>query len=303
MMSQIMSAAVTIIGVTLLVFALLHLVPGDPIDAMLGEQASGADRAALRAALGLDAPLTTQLVRYYHNLVRLELGDSLHNQLPVAALLAARAPYTLGLALVASAIALLIALPLGIASALRVDGLADRASTLLAVVGAAIPSFVLGPGLLVIFAVWLPWLPVGGADSLLSVILPAATLGLGIAALLTRQLRAAVLAVLNEPFLVAAAARGLSTRRVLRRHTLPNALVPCLTVFGMQLGALLGGAVITETVFAWPGLGTLTIDAIQRRDYPVVQGCVLAIACTYVLVNLATELVCAWLDPRLGQKP
>lgn len=292
-------ASATILGISALVFCLVHLIPGDPVDVMLGERATAADRESLRHTLGLDVPLGVQFVRYYTGLAQLDFGVSLQTQQPIAELLASRAPYTAALAGVALGFAVLIALPLGIWSALRPRRLPDHLGAGFALIGGALPSFVLGPILIVIFAVQLGWLPIGGAESPLSVVLPGATLSIGLAAILSRQLRAALLSVLSEPYLRAAAARGLPFSVTLRRHALRNAALPVLTVFGMQLGVLLGGAVITETVFAWPGLGTLTIEAIERRDYPVLQACVLIISTTYVLINTLTDLVCAWCDPRI----
>ncbi len=298
-LSRMALAGATLFGISALVFCLIHLIPGDPVDVMLGEGASLADRESLRQQLGLTAPLSVQFVRYYTNLAALDLGVSLQTQQPIVELLASRAPYTFALAGVALSFALLLALPLGIWAALRPHRWPDHLSAGFALLGGAFPNFVLGPILIVIFAVQLGWLPIGGADSALSVVLPAATLSLGLAAILSRQLRAALLGVLAEPYLRAATARGLPFSTVLRRHALRNAALPVLTVFGMQLGVLLGGAVITETVFAWPGLGTLTIEAIERRDYPVLQACILFISTTYVVINTLTDLVIAWCDPRI----
>jgi peptide/nickel transport system permease protein len=298
-LSRIALAGVTLFCISALVFCLIHLIPGDPVDVMLGEGASLADRESLRQQLGLTAPLSVQFVNYYTNLAALDLGVSLQTQQPISELLASRAPYTFALAGVALGFALLLALPFGIWAALRPQRWPDQLSAGFALLGGAFPSFVLGPILIVIFAVQLGWLPIGGADSARSVVLPAATLSLGLAAILSRQLRAALLSVLAEPYLRAAIARGLPFATVVRRHALRNAALPVLTVFGMQLGVLLGGAVITETVFAWPGLGTLTIEAIERRDYPVLQACILFISTTYVVINTLTDLASAWCDPRI----
>ncbi len=298
-LSRIAIAGATLFGISALVFCLIHLIPGDPVDVMLGEGASLADRESLRQQLGLSAPLSVQFVHYYLKLAELDLGVSLQTQQPIIELLASRAPYTFALAGVALGFALLLALPFGICAALRPQRWPDHLGAGFALLGGAFPNFVLGPLLIVIFAVQLGWLPIGGADSARSVVLPAATLSLGLAAILSRQLRAALLGVLAEPYLRAATARGLPFSTILRRHVLRNAALPVLTVFGLQLGALLGGAVITETVFAWPGLGTLTIEAIERRDYPVLQACILFISATYVMINTLTDLVSAWCDPRI----
>jgi peptide/nickel transport system permease protein len=292
------SAFVVVAGVATLVFLLLHLAPGDPVEAMLGETASAADRAALRADLGLDAPLPVQYARYLANLAALDLGVSLHTRTPVAAIIAERLPWTAALACAALALALAFALPLGVLSARHPGGRLETLTGIAAVAGMSLPSFVLGPLLMVVFAVWLGWLPVSAPGTLAGLVLPAATLGLALAALLARMVRAAVRDVLDEEFIRSARARGLSERRVLWRHALRNAALPVLTVIGMQLGALLGGAVITEIVFGWPGLGQLTIEAIQRRDYPLVQGAVLVIAATHVGINMLTDLLYGLCDPR-----
>lgn len=297
--ARLSAMLITLFGVSLLVFLMMQAIPGDPVDAMLGEQASGADRTALRAALGLDASLPEQLRRYYGGLFVGDWGVSLQTQEPILGTLAARAPGTLLLAGSALVFAVLFALPLGIWSALRPGRSPDHFAGLFALVGGAVPGFILGPVLIVVFAVWLGWAPVGGADGRGSVVLPALTLAIGMAAILSRQLRAALLEVLAEPFMRAARARGLGFGAALWRHGLRNAAIPVLTVLGMQLGALLGGAVITETVFAWPGLGTLTVEAIERRDYPLLQGCVLVISAAYVIVNRLTDVLTAWCDPRI----
>jgi len=287
------------LGVATLVFLLLHLAPGDPVEAMLGESASAADRAALRTAMGLDAPLPLQWGRYMAGLVRGDLGRSLGSQQAVAALILERVPYTATLAFAALVLALALALPLGLGAALHPGGICDRASSGLAVLGMSLPSFVLGPLLMMCFAVWLGWLPVSGSEGPAALILPAATLGLALAAPLARMVRVAVGEVLREAFITAAHARGLPPRSVLWRHALRNAALPLLTLVGMQLGALLGGAVVTEMVFGWAGLGQLALDAIQRRDYPLVQGCVLAISLSYVAINLLTDLCYQLADPRV----
>lgn len=295
---RLFGAFATIFAISVLVFALIHLVPGDPIDVLLGERASTGDRAGLRHALGLDVPLPQQFLAYYGRLAHFDFGVSLHNQQPIGSLLGARAPYTLALASAAFVLAVLLALPLGIGAALWPGRWPDRVGAGFALLGGALPGFVIGPVLIVLFAVQLGWCPIGGAESPRSVILPAMTLALGLAAILARQLRAALLGVLGEPYLRAAAARGLDFPTRLRRHALRNAALPVLTVLGMQLGGLLGGTVITETVFAWPGLGTLTMEAIEHRDYPLLQACVLVVSTIYVVVNALTDAVIAWCDPR-----
>jgi ABC-type dipeptide/oligopeptide/nickel transport system permease component len=293
------SAALAVLGVCTLVFLLIHLVPGDPVEVMLGEGASAADREALRSALGLDRPLGEQYLAYLDRLVRLDLGVSLHDRRPVADLLRERVGPTLELALAALALAVLIALPLGMLAAQHRGGLLDRAAMGFALIGAAIPNFWLGPLLILLFSLWLGWTPVSGREGALSLVLPALTLGTGLAAVLARMVRASLLEVLGEDYVRTARAKGLGPVAVLWRHALRNAWLPILTLVGLQLGALLAGAVITETVFAWPGLGSLLVEAIQQRDYPVVQGAVLLISLTYVLVNAATDLGYGLLDPRI----
>ena len=292
------SAALAVLGVCTLIFLLIHLIPGDPVEVMLGEGASAADRVALRTALGLDRPLGEQYLAYLGRLVRLDLGVSLHDQRPVAGLLWERAGPTLELALAALALALLIALPLGVLAAHHRGGVLDSAAMGFSLIGAAIPNFWLGPLLILVFSLWLGWTPVSGRDGWLSLVLPALTLGTGLAAVLARMVRSGVLEVLGEDYVRTARAKGLGPMAVLWRHALRNAWLPILTLIGLQLGALLAGAVITETVFAWPGLGSLLVEAIQQRDYPVVQGAVLLISLTYVLVNGVTDLAYGLLDPR-----
>ncbi len=297
---RLLSAAGVLVGVACLVFLLLHLVPGDPVEVMLGERAGAADREALRQALGLDRPVLEQLAASLWGLLHLDLGRSLYDGRPVAALLAERLPATLELAAAALAVALAVALPLGILAAVR-RGPWDAGAMGLALLGVSVPNFWLGPLLILLFAIGLGWLPVSGREGPASVVLPALTLGTALAAVLARMVRASLLEALQEEHVRTARAKGLPEAVVILRHALRPALLPVVTVLGLQLGVLLGGAVVTETVFAWPGLGTLTIEAIQRRDYPVVQGCVLLIAAGYVLANALTDLAYGWLDPRVRE--
>jgi len=289
----------TLLGVATLVFFFIHWIPGDPIDVMLGENAAAVDRERLRQALGLDQPLWQQYVSFVTRAARGDLGRSLSSGAPVAALVAERLPLTLGLALAAAIVALAIAIPLGTLSARHRGRWIDAAATGFALFGASMPNFFLGPLLVLVFSVWLGWLPVSGADSTASLVLPAATLGLGMSAILTRLTRAAVLDALSADFVRTARAKGLSETRVFLRHALRSGLLPVTTVFGLQLGGLLGGAIITETIFAWPGIGRLTLQAIDSRDYPLLQGCVLVIAAGYVTANLVTDLAYRRLDPRV----
>jgi len=295
-------AVPTLIGVLLLVSLLLQLVPGDPIDVMLGEGAIGAERAQLRTALGLDRPPWRRLADFAVGVLHGDLGRSIVSGDPVGHLLLERYPATLELAGAALLIAVAIALPLGAGAALRPGSLADRASLGLAVAQTALPTFCLGPLLILVFAVELPWLPVAGRGGVASLVLPALTLGLGMSAVLARQLRTAVIEALALDCVRTARAKGLAPLRVLLVHALPNAATATLTVLGLQLGGLLAGAIVTETIFAWPGVGRLLMQAIGTRDYPLVQGCVLAVAVTYVVVNLLTDLAQAAIDPRLRER-
>ncbi len=286
-------------GVVTLVFLLIHIVPGDPIEVMLGESAQPADRQALRQALGLDLPLYQQWWQYLHGVIQLDLGESLHSRQSVSELLGERVPATLQLSIASLLIAIMIALPLGIMAAVYKDSIWDRFAMASAMLGVSVPNFVMGPVLILIFALGLGWFPVSGKENWLSLVLPALTLGSALAAILSRMVRASMLEVLQEEYIRAARARGLTEGQVLVRHALRNAALPVITVLGMEFGALLAGAVITETIFSWPGIGQLLIESIQKRDYPVVQACVLLISATYVIVNLITDLLYVVIDPRI----
>lgn len=299
LLRRLASTLAVMLGVTVLVFLLLHLIPGDPIDVMLGESALAVDREALRQALGLDQPMLIQLRNYLQGLLQLDFGRSLHSQRPILDLLLERLPATLELTLAAFVMTLILALPLGLLAAARRDSAWDHGAMSFALIGVSIPHFWLGPLLILVFSLGLGWLPVSGRDGPGAVILPALTLGTAMAAILARMIRSSVLEVLNDDYIRTAYAKGLSRRQVMLRHALPNALLPVITILGLQLGGLLSGAVITETVFSWPGIGLLTIEAIQTRDYPVVQACVLLIALTYVLINSLTDLLYALIDPRI----
>ncbi len=298
-LARLFSAVWVALGVASLVFFLLHWVPGDPVEVMLGESAAGADREALRHALGLDLPLWEQWGHFLLALLSADLGHSLYNQASVGSLLAQRAGATVELTVAALFIAVLIAVPAGIVSAARRGTFIDSTAMGFSLLGVSLPNFWLGPLLVLAFSLGLGWFPVNGRGAPWSLVLPALTLGTALAAVLSRMIRSSLLEVMSEDFIRTARAKGLSRARVWLRHGLGNAWLPVLTVLGMQLGALLGGAVITETVFSWPGIGSLLIEAIQRRDYPVVQGAVLAISLSYVLINLATDLLYARLDPRI----
>jgi peptide/nickel transport system permease protein len=297
--ARCITAIIVIFGVSTLVFLLIHIVPGDPVEVMLGETAQLADTEALRTALGLHLPLHQQWLNFMSQLFSLDLGTSIYSKREISSLLAERIPPTALLACASIIIAILIALPLGIMAAVYRGSRWDIGAMTLSMFGISIPNFWMGPLLIMVFSLWLGWFPVSGNEGFASLILPAFTLGTALAALLSRMVRASLLEVLNEEYIRAARARGLSQSAVILRHALPNAALPIITVFGMQFGALLAGAVITETIFSWPGVGQLTIEAIQKRDYPVVQACVLLISLTYVTVNLLTDLAYAFLDPRV----
>ncbi len=282
-----------------LVFSLIHLIPGDPVEIMLGDGAQPAEVEALRHDLGLDRPLGVQFLEYFSGLVRLDLGTSLRFRQPVTQLLREHYPATLELALAGMVAALLIALPLGALAALHRDRAVDHGSRFLALLGVSIPNFWLGPMLIWLLAIRLDLLPVSGRGGIASLILPAITLGTALAGLLTRMVRSSLAEELAKPYLVAARAKGLGRSQAVARHASRNAAIPVVTVVGLQFGALLTGAIITETIFSWPGIGRLIVQAIQARDYPLVQGGILAIALSYLLINLVTDLTYAVLDARI----
>jgi ABC-type dipeptide/oligopeptide/nickel transport system permease component len=299
MINKIFSFAVVIFGVLLLTFLLIHLVPGDPVEVMLGESASTADRAELRTDLGLDQPLVNQFGSYLTKLAHGDLGQSIHTKTPIIELIKTRYPATLKLALLSLLIGLVIGVPLGIYAALKANHWQDFVVTIVSVRFSAMPAFWLGPMLMLVFAVWLGWLPVSGMESRTSIILPAVTLGFGLSAILTRMTRTSLLEVLNEDFIRTARAKGLSEKTVIVRHALRAALLPIITIVGLQMGSLLAGTVITETIFSWDGIGRLLVESIEKRDYPVTQACVLVVALSYVLVNLFTDVFYRFADPRV----
>lgn len=286
-------------GVSTLVFLLIHLTPGDPVEVMLGETALPAAKEALRTTLRLDRPLPEQYLHFLQGLLTGDLGVSLFSREPVTTTILKALPATIELAVAGLVFALIIALPLGILAAVRKDSSVDRGSRFVALLGVSIPNFVLGPLLILAFAIELNWLPVSGRGGFDHILLPALTLGASLAGILSRMVRASLLEVLGQDFIRVARAKGLSEGRVILRHALVASLIPVITVLGLQFGALLSGAIITEIIFAWPGLGRLTLQAIQARDYPLVQGCVLIISFGYVFVNTATDLLYAYVDPRI----
>ena len=282
-----------------LVFGLIHIVPGDPIEQMLGEGASVSEVNRIRQELGLDRPLLEQYFSYMSRLLRGDLGVSFRNREPVISSIAQRYLATIELAVAAILFSLLIAVPLGVIAAVRRGRVTDRSIGLFTLLGVSLPNFTLGPLLILFFSIYLGWLPVSGRDGLLHLILPAITLGSGMAAITTRMVRSSMLEEIEQDYVRTARAKGLSEKTVLFRHALRNGLIPILTVMGLQFGNLLAGAIITEVIFSWPGIGQLTIQAINARDYPLVQGCILTIALTYVMVNFVTDVVYSVVDPRI----
>jgi len=296
---RVLLAVPVLFGVATLVFSLIHLVPGDPAQAMLGDGAAPQDVAELRKTLGLDQPLFTQYVTFLRHAVTGDLGKSFRTGQPVTTMIVERVPATAELAIAAMLVAILIAVPLGVIAAVRRGTLVDFGAMTFALAGVSIPNFWLGPILAIVFAVELGWLPVSGRGTLAHLVLPAISLGLALAAILARMTRASLLDELHQLYVRAARARGVSRGAAIASHALRNSLVPLLTIIALQFGAVLTGAVITETIFAWPGIGRLLIQSIGFRDYPMVQGCILLIAVTYVTVNLLTDLMYGVLDPRI----
>lgn len=309
-MKQILSRLVLTIPVVWLVvsvvFLLIHVVPGDPVLAMLGEGATPADIDALRHQYRLDETLWQQYLHYWNGVVHGDLGDSIRLHDSVARLVAQRYPYTLALTVAALGFGLVLALPAGIAAAVRRGRGLDQVLSVVSLFGLSVPGLALGPVLILVFSILLGWLPVSGANAggTTSIdwhylVLPSIAMGASLAAILTRMVRTAMLEELGQDYIRTARAKGLSEQAVVWRHALPNALVPIVTVVGLQFGALLAGAIVTEKIFSWPGLGRLVVDAISNRDYALVQGCLLSIGLTYVLVNVLTDVVYRWVNPRM----
>jgi ABC-type dipeptide/oligopeptide/nickel transport system permease component len=282
-----------------MVFLLAHIVPGDPVQQMLGEGARAEDLQQLRHTLGLDLPLGVQYGRYLAGILHGELGESFRFQQPVLRVVASHYPATLELAIVALFVCAAIGIPAGMLAAQRRGSTTDSAIGVFTLFGLSVPNFALGPVLILIFSVDLGWLPVSGRGGISHLILPAITLGAALAAILTRMVRTSVIEELSSDYVRTARAKGLSESRVLFRHAFRNALIPILTILGLQFGTLLAGTIVTESIFSWPGVGRLAVQAIQARDYPLLQGCILLIAISYVFVNLMTDLVYAFVDPRV----
>jgi ABC-type dipeptide/oligopeptide/nickel transport system permease component len=282
-----------------LVFLMIHIVPGDPVEQMLGEGAAPGAAAQLRHSLGLDQPLGLQYGHYLLGLFRGDLGQSFKFQAPVRQIIFERYPATLQLAFLALLVCAAIAIPAGVLAAHRRGQTPDRLIGVFTLFGLAIPNFALGPLLILLFSIEIGLLPVSGRNGLGSYVLPAATLGAALAAILTRMVRGAMLEELSADYIRTARAKGLSTTAVLFRHGLRNALIPIITILGLQFGTLLAGTIVTETIFSWPGIGRLTVQAISARDYPLLQGCILVISLSYVLVNLLTDAIYSVVDPRV----
>jgi ABC-type dipeptide/oligopeptide/nickel transport system permease component len=288
-----------LLGVATLVFAQIHLVPGDPAQSMLGDSAPPEDVARLRQTLGLDDPLLVQYKSFLGGILKGDLGRSFRYGTPVTTEIKSRLMRTLQLAIAAMGVAIVFAIPLGIIAAVwRGTGI-DHAAMTVSLVGISMPNFWLGPLLAILFAVVLGWLPVAGTGTPAHLVLPAVTLGAALSAILARMTRASLLEELRELYVLAARARGVSRTRAVLRHAFRNSLIPIVTIIGLQFGAVLTGTIITETIFAWPGVGRLLIQAINFRDYPLIQGCILFISMTYVVMNLLTDLTYGLLDPRI----
>jgi peptide/nickel transport system permease protein len=304
---RLLATVPVLLLVTAGVFLLLHLTPGDPVDAMMAESGDATAKESLRRELGLDRPIPVQYVAWMGRLLRGDLGRSIRNGEPVIENVSRRIRPSLELALLAMAIAVLVAFPVAIVSAVRHNTALDRLGTLFALFGICLPNFLLALLLIFVFGVTLRWLPISGYldpldegwSGVRSLVLPAVTLGLALAAVIMRTLRSSLLEVLGEDYVRTARAKGLSEWVVIRGHVLRNALIPVVTVLGLQLGTLIGGAVITEYVFALPGVGRLVVDAVFARDYPLVQGVILLIAVAFIVSNLLVDLIYGWIDPRI----
>jgi peptide/nickel transport system permease protein len=288
-------------GILTLIFSLIHMIPGDPAVQIAGENARPEDVARVRTSLGLDKPLWEQYVTYLNNLAHGDLGTSFRTQQSVSREIIQRYPATIQLALGAMVIALLVAFPLGIISAIYRNSWIDNVARFFALVGVSMPSFWFGPLLIIAFSIHLTWFPVSGREEgLRSLVLPSLTMGLALAAILTRMIRVSLAEELNQLYVMTALAKGVARWKAIFVHGLRNALIPVITVVGLQFGSLLTGAIITEQIFSWPGLGRLLISSITARDYPQVQASILVIALTYILINLVTDVVYAFVDPRIS---
>jgi ABC-type dipeptide/oligopeptide/nickel transport system permease component len=282
-----------------MVFLLIHIVPGDPVLQMLGQDARAEDLDQLRHTLGLDQPIGTQYARYMEGLFRGDWGTSMRFSAPVRAIVLNRFPATIELSFAALLVCMAIAIPAGVFSASRRGSVADRATSVFSLLGLSVPNFALGPVLILVLSIWAGWLPVSGRGGATYLILPAATLGAALAAILTRMVRGSMIEELSSDYVRTARAKGISESAVLFRHAFPNALIPVITIIGLQFGSLLAGTIVTESIFSWPGIGRLAVQAISARDYPLLQGCILVISVSYIAVNLLTDFLYAVVDPRV----
>jgi peptide/nickel transport system permease protein len=299
LLKRFVASVVTLLGVATLVFGMTRLLPGDPARVVAGVFADEAEVARIRARLGLDRPLHEQYGLFMARLARGDLGTSVRTSEPVLLEVRSRLPATLVLALLASAIAALVGIAAGVLAASRPHSAFDYLFSVVTLFGVSMPVYWLGILLIILFAVRLNWLPAAGADQSTSIVLPAVTLAAFSVALITRMTRATMLEVLGQDFVRTARAKGVAERDVVYRHALRNAFIPILTTIGLQFGALLGGAVLTESVFAWPGVGLLLVDSIFSRDFPVVQGIVLVFSALFIATNLVVDLLYAVVDPRI----
>ena len=291
--------ALSVFVVVTFIFLLVHLVPGDPVLQMLGEGAQPADVNQLRHTLGLDQSIQIQYIHYLRDLLRADLGVSFRYREPVLRTLVKHYPATIELSLASLLLALLFSIPAGIQAAVKSNTAQDRWISFVSLLGLSIPNFALGPLLILFFSIQLMWFPVSGTGGWKYLVLPAVTLGLGLAAATTRMVRSAMLEELHQDYLRTARAKGLPRRAIFYKHALKNSLIPIVTVVGLQFGNLLAGTFVTESIFSWPGVGRLTLQAIQFRDYPLIQGCILAIALTYIVVNFLTDVAYIFIDPRI----
>ena len=300
LLHRLLLLAPTLFGALTLVFFLINLVPGDPIEVMLGESASATDKEELRRQLGLDQPVLTRYAGFLAGLARGDLGHSLYENARVTELISGRLLATFELTMSAMIVAIVIAFPLATFAAIKRDTWIDRVALFFSLLGLSIPNFWLGPLLMILVSIQLGWLPVSGRGGFSHLILPSLTLGMAMAAILTRILRASLLRVVGLDYVKAARGKGLGEPAVWLKHMLRNALLPVITIIGLQFGSLLAGSIITETIFSWPGIGRLTVQAIQTRDYPLVQGCVLVVAAGYLLVNFFIDIFYSLVDPRIS---
>lgn len=298
-MKRLLALIPVIIGITLLIYCVMSFSPGDPATMQLGSAATQESIAQLRVELGLDQPIVVQYLRYMANLLRGDMGNSYITGNSVSGEIASRFPHTLKLSIAAMALAVVISIPIGIVCATRPNSLLDAVSMIFALIGLSMPAFWCGLMLILVFSVWLGWFPAVAANSVRGLTLPSVTLAFGSMAIITRITRSSMLEVIRQDYIRTAKAKGVPRRAIIRRHALPNAMIPTITVIGLEIGTALSGAVLTETVFAWPGLGRLVVDAIKNKDTPLVLGSIMVFAITFSLVNLIVDILYAYVDPRI----